>query len=337
MTSTEPRSGQAENWAAAAAVGDGDDVAVVEDEMVVVEDDIVVLDPGGATPATRTSVLGVVAILAATACWSLGGVLAKKADLPGVVIAFWRALIVAAVFGAIAVATKRRLSWAMVRRSALGGALFGVNLAVWFQALHHASVGIATVMSALTPVLAMFAGARFLGEKVTRTAMLCAAGAIAGVVIFVVPGFSASGTDGIGLGLAALAIGIWVCYLFVTKRAREGVGTIEYLLCMSLIAAVTLIPVTFLLGESLRPPTHGWGWLLLLALLPGCLGHGLLTWAQPQVDLSTASVLLQGEPVGAAIAGVIFLDESMGFLQAGGLVLAFVALSILARQASTAH
>jgi len=277
-----------------------------------------------------TSSLGVVAVLAATACWASAGVLAKNADLPGVVVAFWRLVIVAGVFGTIALVTKRRITLTMIRRSVPGGLLFGVNLAVWFEALRHASVGIATVTAALTPVLTLLIGGRMLGEPITALALGCAAGAIGGVVLFVVPGFAASGTTPLGLSLAMAAIFIWVAYLFVTKRAREGVGTIEYLLCMAVVAAVSLLPV-LIATEGLSPPDHGWGWLLALAIIPGCLGHGLLAWSQAHVPLSTSGILLQGEPVGAAIAGVLFLGETMVPLQIAGLVVTFGALAVLTR------
>ncbi len=283
------------------------------------------------------SSLGVLAVLAATACWSSAGVIAKNADLPGVVVAFWRLLLVSAIFGTIALVTRKRITLLMLRRSLLGGLLFGINLAVWFEALRHASVGIATVTSALTPVLTLIVGGRFLGETITAKALWCAAGAVGGVVLFVVPGFAASGTTPLGFGMALAAIVIWVCYLFASKRARQGVGTIEYLLCMAAVAALSLVPFMVLFTEQgLRPPDHGWGWLIALAVIPGSLGHGLLAWAQAYVPLSTSGILLQGEPVGAAIAGVVFLGESIVPLQILGLMVAFAALAVLTRSA-TAH
>ena len=262
--------------------------------------------------------------------------LAVKADLPGISVAFWRLVMVAAIFAVLTAALDKRVTWLMLRRSLPGGLLFGVNLAVWFEALRHASVGIATVTAALTPILALIVGYRFFGEHIRPLALWCAAGAIGGVVVFVVPGFAASGTTALGLSLALLAIAIWVCYLFVTKRTRNSVGTIEYLLCMATIAAISLIPFMMLFtDEGLRPPDHGWGWLILLAIVPGSLGHGLLAWAQAHVPLSTSGILLQGEPVGAAIAGVIFLDETIEPVQALGLLMAFFALAVLT-QTSTA-
>ena len=79
------------------------------------------------------------------------------------------------------------------------------------------------------------------------------------------------------------------------------------------------------------PPAGGWGWIVLLAIVPGFLGHGLLTWAQPLVDLSVSSILLQAEPVCAAIAAAIFLGETIVPIQAAGMVLAAASLAILAR------
>ena len=261
-----------------------------------------------------------------------------KADLPGVVVAFWRLVMVAGIFAVLALALGKRVTGPMVRRSLPGGLLFGVNLAVWFEALRHATIGIATVTAALTPVLALIVGNRFFGEKITPLALGCAAGAIGGVVLFVVPGFAASGTTLLGISLAFLAIVIWVGYMFVTKRAREGVGAIEYMLCMATIAALSLMPFMILFtDQGIAPPDHGWGWLIALAIVPGSIGHGLLAWAQAHVPLSTVGILLQGEPVGAAIAGVIFLDETIGLVQALGLVVAFMALVVLTRAVTAAH
>ncbi len=287
------------------------------------------------TKVRSQSSLGVLAVLAATACWSSAGVIAKNADLPGVVIAFWRLVLVSGTFGLIAAVTRKRITLAMLRRSLLGGLLFGVNLAVWFEALRHASVGIATVTSALTPVMTLVIGARVLGEAITAKALWCACGAVGGIAVFVAFGFANGATTAFGFAMALAAIFIWVCYLFVSKRARQGVGTIEYMLCMAVIAALSLVPFMVLFtDEGLTPPSHGWGWLIALALIPGCLGHGLLAWAQAHVPLSTAGILLQGEPVGAAFAGVIFLGESMVALQVLGLAVTVGALVVLSLSTS---
>jgi drug/metabolite transporter (DMT)-like permease len=279
--------------------------------------------------------IGVGAVLAATVCWATAGVIAVKADSRGLPLTFWRVLIVAVLFGAVMVAQRQRLTWWAMRQALPAGAIFGVTAAMFFEAIRYTSVGIATVIAALTPVLAMPIGVRLLGERPTWLGVGCAAGAVAGVALFVAPGYDDASTSPRGLFLAIGSMMAWVIYLFITKRARSGIGTVEYMTAMNLTAAVTLVPLLLLFDDhGLRPPTHGWGWILLLALLPGFLGHGLLTWAQPLVDLSVSSILLQGEPVGAAIAGAIFLGEEIGLIQAAGMVLAGFSLAVLAQRSS---
>ena len=282
--------------------------------------------------------VGVGAVLAATVCWSTAGVLAVKSDARGIPLTFWRVLIVAALFGAVMIAQRRRLTWWAIRQAAPAGAVFGLTAAMFFESVRYTSVGIATVIAALTPVLAMPVAVRFLGERPTRLGILCAAGAVGGVALFVAPGYRDASTSPRGLILAVGSMAAWVVYLFITKRARSGIGTTEYMTAMNLTAAVILLPLLLLFNhDGVRPPTHGWGWIVLLALVPGFIGHGLLTWAQPLVDLSVSSILLQGEPVGAALAGAIFLGEEIRFVQAAGMVLAVGALAVLARSSTRAH
>lgn len=280
--------------------------------------------------------LGVTAVLAATLCWATAGVLAVKADVRGLPLTFWRVLIVGGLFGLVLASQRGRLSWSTIRRSAPAGALFGITAAMFFEAIRYTSVGIATVIAALTPVLAMPVAIRFLGERPTWLGASCAAGAVAGVALFVAPGYRDASTSPRGVILATASMLCWVVYLFVTKRARSGIGTLEYMTAMNFAAAAMLLPLLVLFDrDGLRPPDHGWLWIGLLSLVPGFLGHGLLTWAQPHVDLSVSSILLQGEPVGAALAGALFLNEEIGLVQAAGMVLAVVSLAVLARSSTT--
>jgi drug/metabolite transporter (DMT)-like permease len=263
-------------------------------------------------------------------------VLAVKADAGGLPLSFWRVLLVGAFFGVAMLVQRRRLTWWAIRQSAPAGAVFGLTVAMFFESLRYTSVGIATIVAALTPVLALPVAVRFLGERPTWVSVGCAAGAITGVALFVAPGYGEASTSWRGLALAVASMLCWVVYLFITKRARSGIGTLEYMTGMNLTAAVGLAPLVLIFDDrGLRPPDHGWGWILLLALVPGFLGHGLLTWAQPLVDLSVSSILLQGEPMGAALAGAIFLGEEIGLVQAAGMILAVLSLAVLARSSTT--
>ena len=73
-----------------------------------------------------------------------------------------------------------------------------------------------------------------------------------------------------------------------------------------------------------------WWWVTLLALGPGIAGHGLVAWAQPRVDSSVSSVLIQPEPVGASIAAWVFLGEALSLPQALSMSVVVAALGVLA-------
>jgi drug/metabolite transporter (DMT)-like permease len=247
-------------------------------------------------------------------------------------LTFWRVLIVAGLFGVAMLLARQRLTWRVIRQAAPAGAVFALTAAMFFEAIHYTSVGIATVIAALTPVVAMPVAVRFLGERPTLLGLTCALGAIAGVALFVAPGYSDANTSPRGLVLAIGSMLTWVVYLFITKKARSGMGTLEFMTAMNITAAATVLPLMLLFDRgNIVPPRGGWGWIVLLALVPGFLGHGLLTWAQPLVDLSVSSILLQAEPVCAAVAAAIFLDETIEPVQAAGMVLAAFSLAVLAR------
>jgi drug/metabolite transporter (DMT)-like permease len=71
-------------------------------------------------------------------------------------------------------------------------------------------------------------------------------------------------------------------------------------------------------------------WIALLAIGPGIAGHGLVAWAQPRVDASVTSLLIQFEPVGASIVAWIVLDERVSLAQGIAMLVVVAALGVLA-------
>ena len=57
-------------------------------------------------------------------------------------------------------------------------------------------------------------------------------------------------------------------------------------------------------------PTRQWcPVFFLLALGPTCLGHSLFNYALKEVSAPTVSVVLLGEPIGAALLAIVILNE----------------------------
>ena len=275
--------------------------------------------------------LGVIAVLAATTCWGLGGVLGKAIGASGLVVSFYRLWMGALVITAALYATKGRLTWDIVKRSWLGGVCFGLNVALYFTSVRMTSIANVAIIGSLTPVIVFPIAVKWMGEKVTGKALVCSALAITGVVVVVLAGGSSGDRATSGDLLAVLNLVSWAAFFLVTKNARKGVGTLEYLSAMTLIAAITVTPIALLTGQDFGS-VHGigWLWLVLLVLVPGAAGHGLMTWGHAHVDVSTSSVLVLGETVLATLAAAVFLGESVNAMQALGMAGVVAALAVLA-------
>lgn len=291
------------------------------------------------SPNTRSA--GVIAVLSASLFWSFGGVLGKSTGASGIVLSFWRLWIAMAVLAMIAAITRRWPSWKDLRASSIAGVLFGLNLCVFFITLQYTTIAVALIIGALSPVLALPIAVAFMGERLTAAKVGCSLVAVTGVVVAVLtaPG-AADGatTEPVGYVWAVLSLLVWVLYLLQTKRVRATVETVRYMTSVTMIGAVT-VSLLALVTRSNLSQIHGvgWLWVTLLAIGPGIAGHGLVAWAQPRVDASVTSVLIQLEPVGASIAAWVFLDERVSLPQALAMLVVVGALSLLAIRESREH
>src|SRR3954469_3567118 len=92
------------------------------------------------TPASRPTrllaltpkALGVLAVVGMVVAFSLSSTLVKRAESPGVLLAFWRLIPVSVIWNAYVRMTGRRVTVADVRQALVPGVFFGLNLAVFF-------------------------------------------------------------------------------------------------------------------------------------------------------------------------------------------------------------
>ena len=217
---------------------------------------------------------------------------------------------------------------------ALAGVLFGLNICVFFIAIETVSIATALIIAALGPVVALPVSVMFFGERPTSVKVLCAAASVVGVIVavLVAPSSGSGATSStVGYLWAVLALVFWVGYLLVSKGVRPHVETVRFMFVVSLIGAVTVSALVVITGESLgQIHGAGWTWVVLLALGPGIAGHGMVAWAQPRVDASVTSVLIQAEPVGATAAAWVILGQRISLGQAAAMSGVIAALCVLA-------
>ncbi|MBM3683263.1 MAG: DMT family transporter [Actinobacteria bacterium] len=287
-----------------------------------------------ATTEQRRVGLGAAAVLVATVCWSFGGVIAVAIDAPGVVTSFYRLWMGSVFLVAIGAATRRLPTWRELRQVAPSGALFGLNLCLFFTALNYTTVANAIIVGALTPVLMLPIAARLLGERLDAVKIGCALVAVGGVVFAVLTAPGGGESGGRSLRGDLLAVGsllLWIGFLTSAKRVRAQVGTLQFLTATTISAAVAVTPLA-VFGPYDLGVLEGTDWPLLVALtvVPGMVGHGLIAWAQRHIDATVSSVLMQGEPVGGTILAAVLLGQAMSVLQGFAMAIVVGALAVLA-------
>jgi drug/metabolite transporter (DMT)-like permease len=242
--------------------------------------------------------------------------------------------IASAVLLLIVAVTKRWPTRVDFRRAFLAGVLFGLNICVFFIAINSVSIATALIISALAPVVALPVSVMLFGERPTIIKVVCAIASVAGVVVAVLMAPSngdSTSNSTIGYLWALLALVFWVGYLLVSKGVRPHVETVRFMFVVSSIGALT-VSVLVIATRANLGEIHGagWAWVSILAIGPGIGGHGLVAWAQPRVDASVTSVLIQAEPVAASAAAWVVLGERISLGQGLAMLGVVVALCVLA-------
>jgi len=113
------------------------------------------------------------------------------------------------------------------------------------------------------------------------------------------------------------------------KHARMiGVPAGAYVAGVFLVTAIVITPIDLIWGDSLSAITGvDWLWVAMLALLAGCLGHTLMTWAQRHVNVGIASIMILGTTVVTAAGAWICFDQALTAIQIAGGAVVLVGLS----------
>ena len=278
-------------------------------------------------------------MLVAVSVWGAAAVITRVVDqVNGLVLAFHRLWIGAVVTLVVFYLTGRRLTWTTLRRSIPGGLAFAGDIVLFFTALRHTTVANATVVGALQPALVMLVAGPMFGEPVTAGIVGWSIAAIIGVAIVV---YGSSGAPVWSIGGDLLAVGAlfaWTLYFIASKRVRRLVPPFDYLAAMLVIATVAVAPLALIFGGALDPGgIDSWGWIVVLAVGSGGIGHLLINWAHDHVELTVMSLLTLAVPVFAVASAAIFLDESVTWVQVFGMLIVLGALSVVAVQASRAE
>jgi drug/metabolite transporter (DMT)-like permease len=271
--------------------------------------------------------LGVLAVVGLVVAFSLSSTLVKRAESPGVLVAFWRMVAVSVVWNAVLWATRgRRVTARDVRQVALPGVFFGLNLAVFFAGATHNSVANAALIGSLAPFLIVPVGAWLFGEYIQPRALVFAVLAFGGValVLLSAPPNGDASLEGNVFGLVAMLL--LVAYVASTKHYRGEMDVTTFMSAICPIAAVAVLPLAVAHGGMLDMSGTGWTYTLILTLTSGVAAQGLLVFAQKSIQIGTIGIAQVAQPALAVVWSFLLLGEVINDRQAAGIAVVMAGL-----------
>jgi drug/metabolite transporter (DMT)-like permease len=276
---------------------------------------------GRSAAALSATTLGVVAVVGLVVAFSLSSTLVKRAESPGVLVAFWRMVTVSVAWNAVLWITGRRVTMADVRAVWIPGIFFGLNLAVFFAGATHNSVANAALIGSCAPFLIVPAGAWLFSEYIDRRALFFAAVAFGGVALVLLsapPGGDAS-LEGNVFGVVAMLL--LVAYVASTKRFRGEMDVTTFMATICPIAALAVLPIALAHGDVFGMSATGWKYMLLLSFTSGITAQGLLVYAQKSIQIGTIGIAQVAQPALAVVCSYLLLSELINARQALGIAI----------------
>ena len=254
---------------------------------------------------------------------------AQNDGMPSLVIAALRLTFAALILAPISL-TKyleelKRITLNEILLGAFSGIFLAAHFATWISSLEYTSVASSVVFVSTGPLWVALLSPFLLKEHLARMAVIGLGLAFAGGTII---GLSDACVWNAGLSCPALQdvmhgramwgnflalLGAWTVtgYLIIGRKLRTSISLIPYIFMVYGFAAIALLALTFITGNSLlgyTPKTYGW--IFLLAVLPQLVGHSIYNWALKYIPASLVAVTTLGEPIGSAILALIILNEA---------------------------
>ncbi|CAH0280294.1 DMT family transporter [Chryseobacterium sp. Bi04] len=190
-------------------------------------------------------------------------------------------------------------------------ALYGIGLAamnlIFYMAIQRIPLGLAVTVE--------FAGPLFLALALSRKLLDVVWALLACIGILLIVPWQSNHIDLTGLGLAFLAGMFWAGYIVMGGKVSKIMDGKDAVTTGMLFASLVIIPFTIWDGAvfNLTPTLFIKG--LGVAILSSALPFSLEMMALKRLPAKTFSILMSLEPAFAAFSGLLFLSESLTFLQ----------------------
>jgi inner membrane transporter RhtA len=211
-----------------------------------------------------------------------------------------------------------RCTWKEARIIVLYGVSIGWMNLCFYSSLKTIPLGVAVALEFTGPLAVAVAASR------RPLDFLWIAIAVAGLLALLPLHVDARRLDLTGIALALGAGALWAMYIVFGRRAGAAHGGQITALGLA-VAAVMIVPIglaqhgTQLFSAAVLPAGIG------VALVSSALPYSLEMIAMPRIPAGTLGVLLSLDPALGAVSGLLFLGESLSWLQWAAIVCIMVA------------
>jgi drug/metabolite transporter (DMT)-like permease len=276
----------------------------------------------------------VIAALTAVFAWGIGPIFNKAMTVSTPSIVFYRMLIGLPLMIGMAYRTGGGLSRDLMRRTAVPGILFALSFITGFASMKMTSIANATLVTTLQPVLVLFLAPKLFGETIRARQLWYSALSMVGVLTVVMAAASTSGAHLSGDLLAVCNVVIWTGYFVIAKQKRvDGMHSWSFLAAVFTWASIIVFPFGLITSNDLGAmTTKDWLCVIGMAIGPGIVGHGLMTWSQSHIDVTLASLLgLMSPVISTLLAWAVFSQALTPWQMVGG-VIVLGALALLVKE-----
>lgn len=291
-------------------------------------------DSGGSGPGAGLGWLAPYLLLClAPILWGWSGVLVRWAGLPGneQVIVLWRSVFALGFYAAAILLGGRPAlflpgrHWTLLLASGLLTAGFAICA---FKAYNLLSIGTATFIIYLAPVLVAALAPLVLAEKLRVSTVLCLGIAFAGIALFSIGRGRPGGRYSLTGSLLALAGAVcWAALMLIWKRLRQTDSPLTVGLWTNVTAAVVFAP--FAAGRTHLLTAKGWGATAAFGVISIGAAGLLFLYAIKRVRAQDAALLSYIEPVSAMALGFLALAETPRIQDLAGAFLILAAGTLL--------
>ncbi len=254
---------------------------------------------------------GIAAMLGASLCFSVGGLLIKIIPWNPLVINGVRNLIACCVIGLFIILTKHRLKFNL---TVMAGALCMAGVTTCYTIANKlTTAGNTIVLQYTAPVWIMILMYLFFGKRPGRTELVTIAIVLSGIICFFFEGLSTGKVAG---DVFALLSGIFYAGVFMLNQFEKG-DALSSIFFGQLMCGVLMTPM--IVRETQFSPSILAAVFLLGSVQVG-LAYILFSIGTKYTDPVTASVINAIEPVLNPILVAVFYGERLGRLSVIGAV-----------------